>query len=90
MDSDDKKKLLICDFGRLKRYEIDISMSLAGTIHYVAPEVMNGEKYNQSVDIFSLGCVFLELLTFSKQILYIQLLKNDKKVYKEVKQCIKV
>eukprot|EP01080_Neovahlkampfia_damariscottae_P008556 gene8556-379_t len=88
--SDDMKYLIICDFGRLKKYEIDISMSLAGTIHYVAPEVMNGEKYNQSVDIFSLGCVFLEMTTLSKQILYIQLLQNEKKVYKELKQQIKV
>jgi hypothetical protein len=36
------------------------------------------------------GCVFLEMITLNKQILYIQLLQNEKKVYKEIKMQIRV
>jgi serine/threonine protein kinase len=55
-----KNKLFICDFGRIKKYEIETTMSLAGTLHYIAPEIMTGEKfYDKSIDIFSLGILFI-------------------------------
>lgn len=35
----------------------------AGNAFWAAPEVVKGEKYDLSADIFSLGIVFIELLT---------------------------
>ena len=34
-----------------------------GTFHYMAPEILNGQKYNKKVDIWSLGCILYELFT---------------------------
>jgi len=34
-----------------------------GTLAFTSPEVLRGSDYDCSADIFSLGCVFLELLT---------------------------
>lgn len=32
----------------------------------MAPELLKSEPYNNSIDIWSLGCVFYELLTYNK------------------------
>ena len=37
--------------------------SFCGTIDYMAPELLRGEPYDDSVDWWALGCVFHELLT---------------------------
>ena len=39
-----------------------MSMSGVGTFQYMAPEVYRGEKYNHTVDIYSLGLVLYTLL----------------------------
>lgn len=39
--------------------------SFCGTIDYMAPELLRGEAYDDSVDWWALGCVFHELLTGS-------------------------
>ena len=45
--------------------------SFCGTIDYMAPELLRGEPYDDSVDWWALGCVFHELLAdkppFSRQ-----------------------
>lgn len=52
-----------------------------GTQLYMSPEQIDGLKYNQSVDIFSLGLIFFELLwPFSTQMERIQVLLNVKKL----------
>ncbi|GBB91663.1 hypothetical protein RclHR1_19000001 [Rhizophagus clarus] len=58
----------ISDFGISKKsehlaaYDHNSNMSLQGTIFWMAPEVFNSTKgYSAKVDIWSLGCVVLEM-----------------------------
>jgi len=37
-----------------------------GTPSYSAPEICNGQPYNERCDIWSLGCIFYEMLTLEK------------------------
>jgi serine/threonine protein kinase len=61
-----ESEVKICDFGRCKMFEEDEDNSISGTKDTIAPEIMKGEKfYDKSVDIFSLGCVFYQLITFN-------------------------
>ncbi|CAG8554355.1 1893_t:CDS:10 [Ambispora gerdemannii] len=58
----------ISDFGISKKinhayaYDNQSNMSLQGTIFYLAPEVFT-EGYSAKVDIWSLGCVVIEMFT---------------------------
>lgn len=66
-------KLLTSESGRLT--------DQVGTQLYMSPEQIDGLKYNQSVDIFSLGLIFFELLwPFSTQMERIQDLMNAKQL----------
>ena len=38
-------------------------MSMQGSIHWMAPEVARGKGYSAKVDIWSCGCLVLEMLT---------------------------
>ena len=73
-------KIKIGDFGITKiltetnRY----TKSQIGKIHYIAPEVELGLKYNNKIDIYSLGCILYELFTLNEY--YI-----DKKIHE--KEC---
>lgn len=49
------------DFGAARVVEKSIGMSKKGTELYMAPEVYRGEKYNKSVDVYSLGIVLYKL-----------------------------
>jgi len=60
-------KIKIGDFGiskQLNNYN-EYAKSQVGTIRYMAPEIINGEKYNNKVDIWSLGCIIYELCTLN-------------------------
>ncbi|KAJ1556316.1 hypothetical protein HK405_002373 [Cladochytrium tenue] len=59
----------IADFGISKKneystpYKYNARMSLQGSVFWMAPEVLKGRGYSAKVDIWSLGCVTLEMLT---------------------------
>lgn len=56
----------ICDFGLSRGlHELSVASSRVGTDAYMAPEVDQGE-YNEKVDVWSLGCVILELCSLHK------------------------
>ena len=45
--------------------ENEYAKTQAGTMAYMAPEIINEGKYNNKVDIWALGCIIQELCTFN-------------------------
>ncbi|KAJ8325446.1 ATP binding [Batrachochytrium dendrobatidis] len=65
---DNEGRVKISDFGISKKneymaYQRMTRMSLQGSIYWMAPEVARGKGYSAKVDIWSLGCLVLEMLT---------------------------
>ncbi len=60
-------RLKICDFGIARRANVTDGLSLdgylIGTVHYMSPEQCEGAGIDGRSDLYSLGCVFYELLT---------------------------
>lgn len=62
LDSDGH--LLLTDFGLSKVATEDAACnSMLGTVEYMAPEVIKGEKYGKAVDWWSLGALAYDLMT---------------------------
>ena len=60
----DNYKIKIGDFGISKILnETNYAQTFAGTLLYMAPEMINGDKYTNKVDIWALGCIIYELCT---------------------------
>lgn len=61
--------LKIADLGMAISYTIpDTELSQAGTPLYMAPELFRKEKYNSSVDIWSVGVIFYGIyIIFNKK-----------------------
>ena len=57
----------IGDFGISKKLQNanDYAKTQTGTMLYMAPEIINGEKYNNKVDMWALGCIIHELCTLN-------------------------
>ncbi|KAF1959634.1 hypothetical protein CC80DRAFT_489743 [Byssothecium circinans] len=56
--------LLLTDFGLSKvALEEERCRSMAGTVDFMAPEILKGEGYDHAVDWWSLGCLGYDLLT---------------------------
>ena len=59
----------IGDFGISKEVEsykqYALTVNMQGTLHYIAPEILTGKKYNKKADIWSLGCIIYELVHLS-------------------------
>ena len=54
----------LTDFGLSKKYDkIQKAYTICGTIQYLAPEILDGQGYNESVDWWSLGVIMFEMLT---------------------------
>ena len=65
------KDVRVCDFGSARilhrhRGQDDVTTKPTGTRHYMAPEVTRQEAYDTSADIWSIGAIFLHLLTLRK------------------------
>ena len=62
---------VLIDFGISKKIEISASQSrkaekILASPGYASPEIMQGKKFNQKVDIYSLGVVLYEMLVGEK------------------------
>jgi len=63
------KKLKITDFGSAamlsssKTFKGEFKDQMTGTIAYMSPEVLRGEHYGRSTDIWGCGCVIVEMCT---------------------------
>ena len=62
---DDKGNIKLTDFGlaAMKDSEFDILSGTMGTVRYTSPEMIRGEGYNDSVDIWGIGVILFALLT---------------------------
>jgi len=53
--------LKICDFGFARLIEAQMT-SILGSPLYMAPEIMMGRPYTAKSDLWSVGCIFYEML----------------------------
>ncbi|EFA81288.1 LISK family protein kinase [Heterostelium album PN500] len=55
----------VCDFGLARKVDLSAKsqMTICGTDDWMAPEVLLGESYDKSCDVFSFGIVLIELVT---------------------------
>ncbi len=64
---DGEERAYLTDFGLAKRSntlaELTVVGSVVGTADYMAPEQVTGDPTDARSDIYSLGCVFFEMLT---------------------------
>ena len=68
-------KIKIGDFG-ISKINIDYAKTKIGKTQYLAPEIILGNKYNNKIDIYTLGCIIYELLTLNNY--YIDTKINNK------------
>ncbi|KAG2389146.1 hypothetical protein C9374_014546 [Naegleria lovaniensis] len=56
--------IYVSDFGLTREFRVGDSplMSITGSKNYMAPEIFDGKYYNESVDMWALGIVALQLL----------------------------
>ena len=57
-DVNDPTKLVLIDFGYSREMDADFFKSDVGTTSYIAPEILNKCRYDERVDIWSLGATF--------------------------------
>ena len=57
----------ISDFGLSRKFQniYDYVRTKVITMQYIAPELLNGQEYNNKVDVWSLGCIIYELCTLN-------------------------
>ncbi|GMF14169.1 unnamed protein product [Phytophthora lilii] len=57
----------LSDFGISREWQVDTTMTAGiGTMAWIAPEVLRGERYTESADIYSFGVILSELATCVK------------------------
>eukprot|EP00397_Hematodinium_sp_SG-2012_P012515 GEMP01012687.1.p1 GENE.GEMP01012687.1~~GEMP01012687.1.p1 ORF type:complete len:763 (+),score=151.37 GEMP01012687.1:51-2339(+) len=54
-------KAKLSDFGCSKRATDSMARTMTGSILWMAPEVMNGVGYGRKADLWSLGCLLIEM-----------------------------
>ena len=66
----------LCDFGISQIYQKDLyPKNKAGSPYWMAPELINMQKYNKSIDVWSLGITCIELAEYEPP--YINYDKNE-------------
>ena len=65
----------VADLGEARVMAEDHAMTMVGTPGYTAPEILRGEHYDTSADVFSFSIVMCELMTLRAP--YSNLMKND-------------
>ncbi|KAL0488272.1 serine/threonine-protein kinase Nek, partial [Acrasis kona] len=65
--SNNHQTMKVCDFGFTKKTEKVLSGTVLGTIVYMAPEIFANTRYDESIDIWSLGVVLLQLILMKNQ-----------------------
>lgn len=63
---DDKMRTKIADFGLSKFRDVGKTMSICGSPLWVAPEVLRGEKYGCSCDVYSFSIIVWEALAWGE------------------------
>ena len=59
----EENDIKIADFGWADHYKLKPEReTICGTIQYLAPEILNNEPYNHSIDVWCLGIITYELL----------------------------
>lgn len=63
-----RNRIKLGDFGisRMMRSCSEYASTFAGTPYYMSPEVLKQEGYNFKSDVWSLGCIFYELLMLDR------------------------
>ncbi|CAH0522358.1 unnamed protein product [Peronospora belbahrii] len=57
----------LSDFGVSREWQVDMTMTAGiGTMAWIAPEVLRGERYTEMADIYSFGVILAELATCIK------------------------
>ena len=78
---DFENKIKIGDFG-LATNIYDMHYEEVGTGGYIAPEILNGEKYNFKADLYSLGVIILEIFgnfkTNMEKLLTLRKIRDEK------------
>ncbi len=63
----DTERVFLTDFGLARQVEASTGVTatgaFVGTLDYVAPEQIRGERVDARSDVYALGCVLFELLT---------------------------
>ena len=57
--------LKLTDFGISKVVDDQTNHTVAGTTHFMPPEMIVGKGYNHTVDIYALGLVYLAMINFN-------------------------
>eukprot|EP00756_Hemistasia_phaeocysticola_P051828 Hpha_TRINITY_DN27006_c0_g1::TRINITY_DN27006_c0_g1_i1::g.33147::m.33147/K08857/NEK1_4_5; NIMA (never in mitosis gene a)-related kinase 1/4/5 len=71
--------LKLGDFGLSTKYSPQGHKTVVGTPFYFAPEIMLGQEYSSKVDIWNLGVVMLELVTFKQSPVNCEVLQDEKR-----------
>jgi 2'-phosphotransferase len=76
----------IADFDLCKEFSNQESFTMCGTQNYLSPEIAKQQSYGIETDIFSLGCVFFQMLTNKTKALYTHILENEHMAFMSVEK----